>query len=52
VDAGIGDARLFGDGVDSGFFPGAGTAPWTGNSQPEFEITVDSGVGTVRVSRG
>jgi phage shock protein PspC (stress-responsive transcriptional regulator) len=52
VDAGIGDARLFGDSVDSGFFPGSGTAAWTGNSQPEFEITVDSGVGTVRVSRG
>jgi hypothetical protein len=52
VDAGIGDARLFGDRVDSGFFAGSGTAAWTGDSQPEFRITVDSGVGTVRVSRG
>jgi phage shock protein PspC (stress-responsive transcriptional regulator) len=52
VDPGIGDARIFGDTSDGGFFRGSGTAPWTGDSRPEFGITVMSGVGTVRVSRG
>jgi phage shock protein PspC (stress-responsive transcriptional regulator) len=52
VDPGIGDARIFGDTSDGGFFRGSGTAPWTGDSRPEFRITVMSGVGTVRVSRG
>jgi phage shock protein PspC (stress-responsive transcriptional regulator) len=52
VDPGIGDARIFGDTSDGGFFRGSGTAPWTGDSRPEFRITVMSGVGTVEVSRG
>ncbi|MCW2676283.1 MAG: pspC [Modestobacter sp.] len=52
VDPGIGDATVFGNGPDGGFFRGSGTAPWTGDSRPEFQITVMSGVGTVRVSRG
>jgi phage shock protein PspC (stress-responsive transcriptional regulator) len=52
VDAGIGDAHVFDGAADSGFFPGSGTAAWSGDSRPEFRITVDSGVGTVQVSRG
>jgi phage shock protein PspC (stress-responsive transcriptional regulator) len=52
VDPGIGDARVFGDTSDGGFFRGSGTAPWTGDSRPEFRITVMSGIGTVQVSRG
>jgi phage shock protein PspC (stress-responsive transcriptional regulator) len=51
VDAGIGDSQVFGVTSSGGFFPGSG-ATWSGDGQPEFRITVNSGVGTVRVSRG
>jgi phage shock protein PspC (stress-responsive transcriptional regulator) len=51
VDPGISDAVVFGSNVDSGFFPGSGTAAWSGDSTPEFRITVHSGAGNVVVSR-
>jgi phage shock protein PspC (stress-responsive transcriptional regulator) len=51
VDAGVGDSEVFGDTSDGGFFPGTGS-PWSGDEDPEFRITVDSGVGSVEVSRG
>ena len=49
---GIGETDLFGDHSDGGFFSGTGTAAWTDDDQPEFRITIDSGVGDVEVSRG
>jgi len=52
VDLGIGSTDVFGDSSDGGFYPGIGSASWTGDSQPEFRITVDSGAGDVEVSRG
>ena len=52
VTQGIGETDLFGDSVTSGFFPGVGTDEWSGDSDPEFEITVNSGLGDVEVSRG
>jgi phage shock protein PspC (stress-responsive transcriptional regulator) len=52
VDPGISDADVFGGSADSGFFPGSGTATWSGDSSPEFRITVHSGAGNVVVSRG
>src|SRR3954447_17749358 len=50
IDGGLGDVDLFG-GADSGdrFYPGAGSASWTGDGNPEFVITIDSGVGDVEV---
>lgn len=52
VVQGIGETDLFGDSVETGFFPGQGTADWTGDGEPEFEITINSGLGDVEVSRG
>ena len=53
VDNGIGEAELFDqDGVDRGFFPGTGPAAWTGDDDPEFVLTISSGLGDVEVSRG
>ena len=52
VDPGISDADVLGGSADSGFFPGSGSAPWSGDSSPEFRITVHSGAGNVVVSRG
>jgi phage shock protein PspC (stress-responsive transcriptional regulator) len=52
LDTGIGSTYVFGDSSAGGFYPGVGPASWTGDSQPEFRITVDSGAGDVEVSRG
>ncbi|MCZ2829839.1 PspC domain-containing protein [Modestobacter sp. VKM Ac-2986] len=53
VDNGIGEAELFGqDRSDGGFFPGSGRAAWSGDDQPEFVLTIESGLGDVEVSRG
>ncbi|WP_249523177.1 LiaF domain-containing protein [Modestobacter marinus] len=52
VVQGLGATDLFGDSVETGFFPGRGTADWSGDSEPEFEITINSGLGDVEVSRG
>jgi phage shock protein PspC (stress-responsive transcriptional regulator) len=50
-DTGIGETDLFGDSADSGTFPGIG-APWSGDDELEFQITIESGAGDVEVSRG
>ncbi len=51
--SGIGDLRIFDTGTaDGGFFPGTGSATWTGDGRPEFRITIESGIGDVEVSRG
>ena len=34
------------------FYPGMGSAPWTGDERPEFELTIIAGLGDVEVSRG
>jgi phage shock protein PspC (stress-responsive transcriptional regulator) len=52
VDNGVGDTEVFGDGADSGFYPGTGTAAWTDDGVPEFRISIHSGAGDVTVSRG
>jgi phage shock protein PspC (stress-responsive transcriptional regulator) len=52
VDNGIGSTEVFGDDADSGFYPGTGTAAWTGDGVPEFRISIHSGAGDVSVSRG
>jgi phage shock protein PspC (stress-responsive transcriptional regulator) len=53
VDSGIGDVRLL-DGMDSdgGYSPGLGSAPWTDDGEPEFVLTINTGMGDVEVSRG
>jgi phage shock protein PspC (stress-responsive transcriptional regulator) len=51
VHQGMGDVDVFGQSSNSGFFPGTGSAAWTGDGRPEFVITVDAGVGDVEVSR-
>ncbi|MCZ2822425.1 PspC domain-containing protein [Modestobacter sp. VKM Ac-2977] len=52
VVQGVGETDLLGDSVTSGFFPGRGTDEWSGDSDPEFEIMIHSGLGDVEVSRG
>ncbi|WP_299952370.1 PspC domain-containing protein [uncultured Modestobacter sp.] len=52
VDNGIGEVRLFGDVVAEGFFPGSGSAAWSGDDDPEIVLTISSGLGDVEVSRG
>ena len=52
VEVGVGEIDLFGDRSDGGSFPGTGTADWTGDDEPEFRITIESGLGDVEVSRG
>ncbi|WP_369130549.1 PspC domain-containing protein [Modestobacter roseus] len=51
VDSGIGDVDLFGDVVDTGFFPGSG-ADWSDDDEPEIVLTITNGIGDVEVSRG
>ncbi|MFQ1001733.1 PspC domain-containing protein [Modestobacter sp. SSW1-42] len=53
VDNGIGEAEVFGqDRSSGGTFPGTGRAAWTGDEDPEFVLTIESGLGDVEVSRG
>ena len=52
VDNGVGETDLFDDRSDGGYFPGTGSADWTGDDEPEFEVTITSGLGDVEVSRG
>jgi phage shock protein PspC (stress-responsive transcriptional regulator) len=53
VDNGLGNVDLFkGAGYTNGIYPGTGSASWTNDGNPEFMITISSGVGDVEVSRG
>jgi hypothetical protein len=53
VDHGLGDVQVFDRGSETeGFFPGSGDRSWTDDGEPEFILTVNSGVGDVEVSRG
>ena len=51
VDGGIGNVDVLGLGSDGGFSPGTGSASWTGDGNPEIELTIDAGVGDVEVRR-
>ena len=51
VDGGIGDVDVLDLGSDGGFSPGTGSASWTGDGNPEIELTIDAGVGDVEVRR-
>jgi phage shock protein PspC (stress-responsive transcriptional regulator) len=53
IDHGLGDVQVFDRGSETdGFFPGTGSRAWTDDGEPEFVLTVNSGVGDVEVSRG
>ena len=52
VHHGLGSVDVFDEGSsDGGFYPGTGSASWTDDGRPEFEIMINSGVGDVEVSR-
>ncbi|HEX2072516.1 MAG TPA: PspC domain-containing protein [Geodermatophilus sp.] len=51
VDSGIGQVEVFGEDSDGGFYPGTGSAAWTGDGDPEIVLTIDAGIGDVEVSR-
>jgi phage shock protein PspC (stress-responsive transcriptional regulator) len=53
VEAGVGSVDVLGQGSPSdGFFPGSGTGSWVGDDRPEIDLTINSGLGDVEVSRG
>jgi phage shock protein PspC (stress-responsive transcriptional regulator) len=51
VDDGMGNVDVLGHGSTDGFYPGSGSAPWTGDGRPELVITIDAGIGNVEVDR-
>lgn len=51
IDTGMGNVDVLGNGSTGGFYPGSGTASWTGDGRPEFIITIDAGIGNVEVDR-
>jgi phage shock protein PspC (stress-responsive transcriptional regulator) len=51
VDNGMGNVDVLGHGSTDGFYPGSGSASWTGDGKPEFVITIDAGIGNVEVDR-
>jgi phage shock protein PspC (stress-responsive transcriptional regulator) len=53
VEHGLGDVQVFDRGsTTDGYFPGVGPGSWTDDGEPEFVLTINSGVGDVEVSRG
>jgi phage shock protein PspC (stress-responsive transcriptional regulator) len=53
IEHGLGDVQVFDRGsVTEGFFPGEGSRSWTDDGEPEFVLTINSGVGDVEVNRG
>jgi predicted membrane protein len=51
VDGGLGNVDVLGHGSTGGLYAGSGSAPWTGDGNPEFVITIDAGIGNVEVDR-
>jgi phage shock protein PspC (stress-responsive transcriptional regulator) len=51
VDDGMGNVDVLGHGSTDGFYAGTGSAPWTGDGQPEFVIAINAGIGNVEVDR-
>lgn len=52
VDSGLGSVDVFDEGNSSGFFEGSGSGSWVDDDEPEIELFVNAGVGSVEVSRG
>ncbi|WRL67139.1 LiaF domain-containing protein [Blastococcus brunescens] len=53
IEHGLGDVDVFDRGSETeGFFPGIGSSSWTDDGEPEFILSINSGVGDVEVSRG
>jgi predicted membrane protein len=51
VNDGMGHVDVLGNGSTDGLYRGSGSAPWAGDGQPEFVITIDAGIGNVEVDR-
>lgn len=51
VDDGMGNVDVLDHGSTNGYYPGSGSAPWTGDRNPEFVITINAGIGNVEVDR-
>ena len=51
VHHGLGNVDVLNGSSDGGFFPGTGTAPWTGDGHAEFDLIINAGIGDVEVSR-
>jgi hypothetical protein len=53
VDVGLGSVDALGqDGAGQGFHPGTGAGSWVDDGEAEIDLTVNSGLGDVEVSRG
>jgi phage shock protein PspC (stress-responsive transcriptional regulator) len=53
IDQGVGSVDAFDEGsVYDGYFPGDGSGSWVDDGEPEFDVTINSGVGDVELSRG
>ncbi|WP_346620091.1 PspC domain-containing protein [Blastococcus montanus] len=53
VDQGLGEVTVFGGRENATrYYPGEGPASWTDDGEPEFELSIDGGIGEVEVSRG
>jgi phage shock protein PspC (stress-responsive transcriptional regulator) len=50
VNSGLGDVDVLGQGNADGLIRGTGAA-WSGDDEPEIELTIDAGVGDVEVRR-
>ena len=51
VSSGVGQVEVLDLDSDGGFSRGTGSAAWTGDGQPEIELTIDAGIGDVEVRR-
>ena len=52
VNTGVGSVDVLGQGAPSdGFFPGTGSGSWVDDDEAEIELTINSGLGDVEVSR-
>jgi predicted membrane protein len=51
VSSGVGEVDVLDLDSDGGFSRGTGSAAWTGDGQPEIELTIDAGIGDVEVRR-
>jgi len=52
ANSGLGDIEVFGSNTAGrGFYPGTGSADWTGDGDPEIVLTINAGIGDVEVDR-
>jgi phage shock protein PspC (stress-responsive transcriptional regulator) len=52
ANSGLGDIEVFGSNTAGrGFYPGTGSADWTGDRNPEIVLTINAGIGDVEVDR-